>query len=167
MRRGVPVCAHAARAPRSPRRAFTLLEVLAALAVFLLGVVGVLALLTSGTRLHQQSRAQVAVGDLLDEVAWLACREIAAAPAVEPESGRAPPSLEPRPVPGRDGFLYTYAVRASETGSPLLLEIEIRWLEGARPQTARSLRALQGSTDLWHQVRALRAGRQQNGRSGR
>ena len=125
---------------RRNQAGFTLLEVLAALSVFLIGVVGVLSLLTSATRLHQQSQNTLQVADVLGEVELLIQREVAM--AVVQEGTGLPAPVEPTPVPGHERFTYAWSMRGGQEGLPYVLELTLGWKEGGRVQTFETQRIL-------------------------
>lgn len=113
---------------------FTLLEVMAALSVFLIGVTSVLALLSTGTRLHQDSQATALAADAAEEVLLLAQRELAAA-AAPAADGTLPEVAVPQPVPGQPGLSYRWSVRAAPEGGLYLLAVEVSWMQGGRVRT--------------------------------
>lgn len=139
-------CATNVRRPRAARRhggrtaGFTLLEVMAALSVFLIGIVSVLALLSTGTRLHQESQSTALAADAAEEVLLLASREVA---ELAPEGGGAlPEQPAAQPVPGRPELTYHWTVRAAPGGGLYLLEVEVGWKQGGKQRVQRLERVL-------------------------
>lgn len=141
------ISARAVRAARpGARRAagFTLLEVMAALSVFLIGIVSVLALLTTGTRLHQESLGMSLSADAAEEILLLAERELAQADAPPSAPAKAVPSWQ-RPaadfesigvaVPGRPTLRWHWWVEAGGGTLPLRLRVEVAWLQGGKIRT--------------------------------
>jgi prepilin-type N-terminal cleavage/methylation domain-containing protein len=128
--------------PRRAHAGFTLLEVMAALSVFLVGIVSVLALLSAGTRLHQESQNMGLTADTAEEVLLLATRELAErAPAAG--SQEAPPdSGGAQPVPSRPELNYQWSVRAAPGGGLYLLLVEVTWLEAGKPRKLTLQRVL-------------------------
>ncbi len=119
---------------------FTLLEVMAALTIFLVGIVSVLALLSTGTRLHQDSQSMALAADAAEEVLLLAARELA---EQAPDGNGALPELAaPQPVPGRPELSYRWNVRAAPGGGLFLLVVEVSWKQGGRVRTQKLERVL-------------------------
>ncbi len=119
---------------------FTLLEVMAALSVFLIGIVSVLALLSTGTRLHQESQSTALAADAAEEILLQASRELA---ELAPEGGGALPEPPgPQPVPGRPELSYRWQVRAAPAGGLYLLEVEVGWKQGGKERVQRLERVL-------------------------
>jgi len=122
---------------------FTLMEVMAALSVFLIGVASVLALLSAGTRLHQESQNLGVSADVSEEVLLLAARELAER---APDPRQAPQGLPepppPQPVPGRPELSYQWSVRAAPEGGLCLLRVDLTWLEAGRTRTLTLERVL-------------------------
>ena len=133
--------------PLRGRAGITLLEVMAALSVFLIGVVSILALLSAGTRLHQESQNLGVTADTAEEVLLLSARELAER---APESRDAPQGLPdsgpPRPVPSRPELSYQWTVRgsdrAAEGGTLYLLLVDLTWLEAGQTRKLRLERVL-------------------------
>jgi len=125
---------------RRRQQGFTLLEVMAALSIFLIGVVGVISLFTSGTKLHQDAENRSRVLDLQGALLLRVERELAAAVQEMPEEGI---EAGRQPLPGADGFEYSYRVRTARGFPPYLLELEVWWQEGGRwvSQTTRQVLA--------------------------
>jgi prepilin-type N-terminal cleavage/methylation domain-containing protein len=116
--------------PRRSRAGFTLLEVMAALSVFLIGIVSVLALLSAGTRLHQESQNVGLTADAAEDVLLLAAREVAERAAAAGEALPEPPPA--RPVPGRPDLNWQWSVRASPDRRLHLLLVDVNWLEAGK-----------------------------------
>ena len=136
---------------------FTMMEVLAALTVFLIGVAGVLSLLTSGTHLHQSSQNTSGLADTVEEVLWLAERELSISP-VSDETGLPEPRLTTG-VPGNDRYSYSWRVKAGEVSPPYLLEVTIEWREGGKTQTHVSEMVVPDLKTMSSRVRRLKASR--------
>jgi prepilin-type N-terminal cleavage/methylation domain-containing protein len=136
---------------------FTLIEVMAAIVVFLIGVVGVLGLLTSGTRLHQESQTLVVTNDIAEEVLLLAQRELAErAPAASDSMPEPPP---PHPVPSRPELLFSWKVLPAADLSLYLLKVEVGWMEHGRPQTRNFERVLPRLSSVANDARTLMIGK--------
>jgi prepilin-type N-terminal cleavage/methylation domain-containing protein len=135
---------------RAQQRGFTLLEVLAALSIFLVGIVGVLSLLTSGTRLHQQSEQLAGAADLVDRL--LLQVELEAPTLKNLEDGV---EVARQPVPGVQGFYYAYKVAPSAGGPPYFVNLEISWLDGGKTQTHVVQHVLKGERTWTQEVRKL------------
>ncbi len=121
--------------PMTRRDGFTLLEVMAALSVFLIGIVSVLALLSTGTRMHQDSQSVALTADAAEEVLLLATREVA--DRAQGGLGALPEPPAPQPVPGRANLNYTWSVRAAPEGGLFLIAVDVTWLEGGKVQKQR------------------------------
>jgi prepilin-type N-terminal cleavage/methylation domain-containing protein len=117
---------------RRSRAGFTLLEVMAALSVFLIGIVSVLALLSAGTRLHQESQNMGITADTAEEVLLLSARELAERAPDPGQGGALPEPPPPQPVPSRPELSYQWRVRAAPEGGLYLLSVDVTWLEAAR-----------------------------------
>ncbi|MBM4013679.1 MAG: prepilin-type N-terminal cleavage/methylation domain-containing protein [Planctomycetes bacterium] len=128
-------------AVRRQQGGFTLLEVMAALSIFLVGITSVLALLSTGTRLHQDSLGIAQSADAAGELLLLAERELVG----NDQPPRAPPSATPviqraaadfesigRPLPGRDGLRWYWWVEGGGGALPLRLRVEVIWLQGGK-----------------------------------
>lgn len=114
-------------------RGFTLLEVMAALSVFLIGIVSVLALLSAGTRLHQESQNLGITSDTAEEVLLLSARELAErAPYASGSDGSLPDAPPPKPVPSRPELSYQWRVRAAPEGGLYLLAVDVTWPEAGK-----------------------------------
>jgi len=126
---------------RAARRAagFTLLEVMAAMSIFLVGVVSVLALLTTGTRLHQDSRSSALAADAAEELLLLAEREVARAD-VGPDGVPAPMTTAVA-APGRD-LSYQWQVIAAPGGELFRLRVTVSWMDGGKKRVQQLERVL-------------------------
>ena len=128
---------------------FTLLEVMAAITVFLVGIVSILALLTAGTRLHQESQQEGVTADTAEEVLLLSEREVseraealrAGAPGGVP-AGTLPDPAPWRPVPGHVDLNFRWSVRASTEGGLYLLVAEVAWLTAGKTRALTLERVL-------------------------
>ena len=109
---------------------FTLLEVMAAISVFLVGVVSVLALLSAGTRLHQESQNMGISADVAEEALLLSAREVAEqAAAAQQGLPQAPPA---RPIPSRPDLAYAWSVREAPESGLYLLLVDVTWIEAGK-----------------------------------
>lgn len=144
---------------RNDRRGgFTLLEVMAAMTVFLVGVIAVIGLLTSGTRLHQESQTLVFMNDVVDEVLLLSRREIAEKAA---RSGDALPEPSPPvPVPSRPELKYAWKLVASPDSSLFLMQVDLLWMENGQNRKATFERVLPRLSSAAVDVRTTLVGRQ-------
>ena len=114
---------------------FTLLEVMAALSVFLIGIVSVLALLSAGTRLHQESQNLGITADTAEEALLLSQREVAEQARADAggASGQGLPESPPRrPIPSRPDLNYQWSVRAAQGGGLYLLLVDVTWMEAGK-----------------------------------
>lgn len=127
-------------APRRRDAGFTLLEVMAALSIFLVGIVSVLALLSTGTRLHQDSRAMAIAADAAEEILLRATSELSELASAE---GAALPELATaQPVPGRPGLSYQWRVITAPEGGLYRLLVEVSWQQGGKRRTQQLERVL-------------------------
>lgn len=118
---------------RRAQAGFTLLEVMAALSVFLIGIVSVLALLSAGTRLHQESQNMGITADTAEEALLLSQREVAdQAPYSQQAQGGLPESPPKKPIPSRPDLQYQWRVRAAPEGGLYLLLVDVTWLEAGK-----------------------------------
>ena len=115
-------------------RGFTLLEVMAALSVFLIGIVSVLALLTAGTRLHQESQNMGITADVSEEVLLLCSRELAESTTAGGAAQGLPSSGGVKPLPRRPDLSYEWTVKAAEDGGLYLLLADVTWMEAGKPR---------------------------------
>jgi prepilin-type N-terminal cleavage/methylation domain-containing protein len=138
------------------QRGFTLLEVMAAIAVFLIGVVGVIGLLTSGTRLHQESQNLVITNDVAEEVLLLSQRAIAE--RVKHASDPLPEAPPPAPVPSRPELKYAWRLTAAPDESLFLLAVDVSWLENGQPHKTTFERVLPRLMSADVEARALLGG---------
>jgi prepilin-type N-terminal cleavage/methylation domain-containing protein len=115
------------------QRGFTLLEVMAAMSIFLVGIVSVLALLSTGTRLHQDSLSSSLAADAAEEILLLAEREVAQADAGQ--DGVPAPMAAAAAVPGRPELSYQWSVVAAPGGGLYRLRIEVSWMDGGKRRT--------------------------------
>lgn len=141
---------------RATQRGFTLLEVMAAIAVFLVGVVGVLGLLTSGTRLHQESQNLVVTSDVAEEVLLLAQRDLAS--RVKNRSDPLPEAPPPAPVPSRPELKYAWRITAAPDEGLFLLSVDVVWLENGAPRKTTFERVLPRLTTADVDARRLLGG---------
>jgi prepilin-type N-terminal cleavage/methylation domain-containing protein len=141
---------------RATQRGFTLLEVMAAIAVFLVGVVGVLGLLTSGTRLHQESQNLVITSDVAEEVLLLAQRDVAS--RVKNRSDPLPEAPPPSPVPSRPELKYAWRITAAPDEGLFLLSVDVVWLENGQPKKTTFERVLPRLTSADVEARRLLGG---------
>lgn len=141
---------------RATQRGFTLLEVMAAIAVFLVGVVGVLGLLTSGTRLHQESQNLVVTSDVAEEVLLLAQRDVAS--RVKNRSDPLPEPPPPAPVPSRPELKYAWRITAAPDEGLFLLSVDVVWLENGQPKKTTFERVLPRLTTADVDARRLLGG---------
>lgn len=111
---------------RRSQAGFTLLEVMAALSIFLIGIVSVLALLTTGTRLHQESQSTALAADATAEIVLLVGREIDQGDATEAPD---------KPVPGRPELRYRWRLTGVPEPRLWRLVIDVSWLEGGKTRT--------------------------------
>lgn len=134
--------ARANHATAAARRAsgFTLLEVMAAMSIFLVGVVSVLALLTTGTRLHQDSQSTALAADAAEEILLLAEREVARADAGADGVPAAMTSAVA--VPGRPALSYQWQVIAAPGGSLFRLRVAVSWMDGGKKRVQHLERVL-------------------------
>jgi prepilin-type N-terminal cleavage/methylation domain-containing protein len=142
---------------RRTQGGFTLIEVMAAIVVFLVGVVGVLGLLTTGTRLHQESQNLVATNDVADEVLLIAQREVAERVAAAGDALPEPPP--PQPVPSRPEIRYAWKVVPAPDQSLFLLRVELSWLEHGKTQTRTLERVLTRLSSAANDARTVLIGR--------
>jgi prepilin-type N-terminal cleavage/methylation domain-containing protein len=143
-------------ARRATQRGFTLLEVMAAIAVFLVGVVGVIGLLTSGTRLHQESQNLVVTSDVAEEVLLLAQRDVAS--RVKNRSDPLPEPPPPAPVPSRPELKYAWRITAAPDDGLFLLSVDVVWLENGQPRKTTFERVLPRLTTADVEARRLLGG---------
>ena len=141
---------------RARQRGFTLLEVMAAMAVFLVGVVGVLGLLTSGTRLHQDSQNLVVTSDVAEEVLMLAQRDVAA--RVKHRSDPPPEAPPPAPVPSRPELKWAWRITAAPDDGLFLLSVDVTWLENGQIKKTTFERVLPRLSTAEVEARALFGG---------
>jgi prepilin-type N-terminal cleavage/methylation domain-containing protein len=142
---------------RRTQGGFTLIEVMAAIVVFLVGVVGVLGLLTSGTRLHQESQNLVVTNDVADEVLMLAQRELAERAPLTGDTIPEPPP--PHPVPSRPELLFSWKVVPAADQSLYLLRVEVGWMEHGRAQSRSFERVLSRMSSAVNEARTLTVGK--------
>ena len=141
---------------RATQRGFTLLEVMAAIAVFLVGVVGVLGLLTSGTRLHQESQNLVVTSDVAEEVLLLAQRDVSS--RVKHASDPLPEAPPPAPVPSRPELKNSWRITAAPDEGLFLLSVDVVWLENGQPRKTTFERVLPRLTTADVEARRLLGG---------
>jgi hypothetical protein len=127
--------------------------VLAALTIFLVGILGVLSLLSSGTRLHQESRRTGQALLVHEELRLLVEGELAGTPRAALAKLAEP--VAPRPVPGREGYQYSYRVQELPGSPPYLLEITLSWKEGGQERRRVLREVLPSLQPLARRVRAL------------
>ncbi len=141
---------------RSAERGFTLLEVMAAMAVFLIGVVGVIGLLTSGTRLHQESQNLLVTSDVAEEVLLLAQRDVAA--RVKHPSDPPPEAPPPAPVPSRPELKFAWRITAAPDEGLFLLSVDVLGMENGQVRKTTFERVLPRLTTADVDARTLLGG---------